>query len=119
MKKIIFVVDDSETNLFTAEAALGGNYSVVTISSGKKALALLEKIKPQVILLDINMPEMDGFEVLKQIKSDTRFNMIPVIFLTAETDTDVEATGYELGVVDFIPKPFTALSLLERVSAHI
>ena len=119
MDKIIFVVDDSDTNLETAEAALEEHYDVITIPSGKKAIELLEKIKPHLILMDIEMPEMSGFDVLDSIKSNEEHQDIPIIFLTAMVNPDVETKALEMGVVDFITKPFSTPVLLNRVRLHI
>ena len=119
MKRTIFVVDDSLSNLTMAADALGSHYAVRTIPSGKKTIELLEKIKPDLILLDIEMPEMDGFDVLKYLKSSHKFKDIPVIFLTAKNDFPTEATALEMGVVDFISKPFNPAVLVNRIKHHI
>jgi len=118
-KKTVFIVDDSVTNLAMASDALKSTYTVRTIPSGKKTLDLLEKIKPDIFLLDIEMPDMNGFEVLRYLKNDERFSDIPVIFLTAKTDFDTEIQALELGVVDFIGKPFNPAVLFNRVKHHI
>jgi putative two-component system response regulator len=117
--KTIFVVDDSDTNLSMAEAVLEESYRVMTMPSAVKMLDLLEKIIPDLILLDIEMPEMDGFEALKRLKSESAWSEIPVIFLTARIDSAVEARGFEMGVVDFITKPFSAPVLLNRMKTHL
>jgi len=119
MKKIIFVIDDNISNLILSEEALNPYYTVRTIPSGKKALKVLEKVKPDLILLDIEMPEMDGFEVLKYLKSEERFKDIPVIFLTGKTDFATEEEALKQGVVDFITKPFNPAVLLRRIKHHI
>ncbi|MCL2616621.1 MAG: response regulator [Defluviitaleaceae bacterium] len=119
MAKTIFVIDDIHTNLYTAEQALGDLYNVITIPSGKKALSILQKIRPQLILLDIDMPEMDGFEVLEHLKSSQEYRDIPVIFLTGAIEPQTEARGYEMGVVDFITKPFSNESLLSRIKPYV
>lgn len=119
MDKTVFVVDDIGTNLSVTKAVLDSHYSIVTISSGKKALALLEKITPNLILLDIDMPEMDGFEVMEKLQEQERFMKIPVIFLTAIIDKDVEDKGRKMGAVDFITKPFSAPVLLDKVHSHV
>ena len=119
MKKTIFVVDDSASNLTLATDALSPHYTVMTFSSGEKALAPLGKIKPDIILLDIEMPEMDGFEVLDYLKSNESLKDIPVIFLTSKTDFDTEVIALEKGVVDFMGKPFNPAVLLNRISHHI
>ncbi|MCL2009636.1 MAG: response regulator [Synergistaceae bacterium] len=118
MQKTIFVVDDSGTNLSTAEEALEEHYRVITLSSAAKMFKILEKVKPDLILLDIEMPEMDGFEAMEQLKSSEYHANIPVIFLTGLTDSDNEAYGIELGAVDFITKPFSAPALLNCVNIH-
>ncbi|MCL2617497.1 MAG: response regulator [Defluviitaleaceae bacterium] len=119
MEKVIFVVDDSVTNLVATEAALGKHHTVMTIPTGKKAISLLEKVKPDLILLDIEMPEMDGFQVLEYLKSDGRFADIPVIFLTAMHDARTEIKALEMGVADFMTKPFSEPVLLNRIRLHI
>ena len=119
MQKTIFVVDDNDTNLATAEEALEEYYRVLTLPSASKMFALLEKIKPDLILLDIAMPEMDGFEALRRLKSSSTHVDIPVIFLTGMTDASIEVSGFQLGVVDFITKPFSAPVLLNRIKTHL
>ena len=119
MKKTIFVVDDSDTGLLKAEEALEEHYNVMTLPSGEKMFSLLEKVIPDLILLDIEMPEMDGFEALKKLKTYNEYKNIVVIFLTARIDPDTEAYGLELGAVDFITKPFTKLVLLNRIRTHV
>ena len=117
--KTIFVVDDSDTNLSMAEAVLEDQYRVMTMPSASKMFDLLEKVIPDLVLLDIEMPVMDGFETLKKLKSDGRWTDIPTIFLTGRNDSEVEARGFELGAVDFITKPFSAPVLLNRIKTHL
>jgi len=117
--KTIFIVDDSDTNLSMAEAALEDSYRVMTMASAEKMFDLLEKITPDLILLDIEMPQMDGFEALKKLKSEDRWSDIPVMFLTGRTDADVEVHGFEMGAVDFVTKPFSAPVLLNRINTHL
>jgi len=117
--KTIFIVDDSDTNLKKAREALKDNYRVMTLPSAVKMFALLEKVKPDLILLDIEMPEMDGFEALTQLKGNAAQANIPVVFLTSMSDPAVEARGFELGVIDFITKPFSAPVLLNRIKTHL
>jgi len=119
MSKIIFVVDDSLTNLSAAEAALEDYYTVMTIPSGERAISLLDKVKPDLILLDIEMPEMSGFDVLSYIKYNERFKDIPVIFLTAMLDEKIEIKALQMGIVDFITKPFSTPVLLNRIRLHL
>jgi len=117
--KTIFAVDDSDTNLSMAKKALEDRYRVFTMPSAVKMFALLEKITPDIILLDIEMPDMNGFEALLYLKSSSSYKDIPVIFLTGYTDDTVEANGFELGVVDFITKPFSTHVLLNRIKTHL
>jgi len=115
MEKTIFVVDDNDTNLLMAEQALEGQYNVMTLPSAEKMFALLPKVTPDLILLDIGMPGMDGFEALQRLKADQGLASIPVIFLTGMSDATVEARGLELGAFDFITKPFSVPVLLHRI----
>jgi len=119
MDKIIFVVDDKDTNLFEAKRALTDSYRVMTLPSAAKMFSLLEKVSPDLILLDIKMPEMDGIEALKILKENPEYSKIPVIFLTGMNDVETEVMGFQLGVVDFITKPFSAPVLLNRVKTHL
>ncbi|MCL2603930.1 MAG: response regulator [Defluviitaleaceae bacterium] len=119
MKKTIFVVDDNDTNLAIAKDVLKEYYRVMTLPSAEKMFAMLEKVMPDLILLDIEMPETDGFAALASLKANTGYADIPVIFLTAMTDTEVEARGFQLGVIDFIIKPFSAPVLLNRIKTHL
>ena len=117
--KTIFVVDDSDTNLSMAENALEDLYCVMTLPSAAKMFTLLEKVTPDLILLDIEMPEMNGFEALQQLKTHDTYSSIPVIFLTGLTDVSIEVQGFELGAIDFIAKPFSAPVLLNRIKTHL
>jgi len=119
MHKKIFVVDDCDTNLAKAKQALEGQYSVFTLPSAAKMFALLEKVKPDLILLDIEMPEVNGYEALKKIKANPRTSSIPVIFLTGNTDEQSELEGFGMGAMDYIYKPFTEAQLLNRVSSQV
>jgi len=117
--KTVFVVDDSDTNLMTAEESLEDYYQVMTIPSAAKMFVFLEKFVPDMILLDIQMPEMNGFEALERLKTNPTYADIPVIFLTGYIDDDVKARSRELGAVDIITKPFSASALLERIETHL
>jgi len=119
MPKIIFVVDDNDINLSVAKEALKEQYRVMTLPSAAKMFALIEKIMPDLILLDIEMPEIDGFEALRRLKENSAQADIPVIFLTSMTDAAVEVRGFEMGVVDFITKPFSAPVLINRIKTHL
>ena len=119
MQKMIFVVDDNDTNLIMASEALEERYRVMTLPSAERMFAILRKIIPDLILLDIEMPDIDGFEALRRLKENELYADIPVMFLTSMTDAAVEARGFELGVVDFIGKPFSAPVLLNRIKTHL
>ena len=116
--KTIFVVDDNNVNLLIAKETLSQHYNVFTLSSAAFMFELLENVSPDLILLDIVMPEMNGFEALMKLKSDTRYAGIPVIFLTSKTDASSEAYGFALGVADYISKPFSKSVLLDRIKTH-
>ena len=119
MQKTIFLVDDNATNLTMAEEALADKYRVIALSSAVKMFKALEKFKPDLILLDIEMPKMTGFDAMKILQSNDSYAEIPVIFLTGRDDPASEALGIELGAVDFIMKPFTAPVLLNRIKNHL
>jgi len=113
------MVDDDITNLNVARNNLAGAYSIVTVPSGEKLFSLLEKISPSLILLDIEMPVMNGYEVMKKLKSDEKTAHIPVIFLTAKIDPASEVEGLNLGAVDYITKPFSRELLIKRIDLHL
>ena len=117
--KTIFVVDDNDVNLTKAKRALEGHYRVLTVPSADKMFNLIKKITPDLILLDIEMPEMDGFAALQKMKESEDLEKIPVVFLTASNDDDVEAKGFKMGAVDFITKPFSPSVLLNRLETHL
>ena len=117
--KTIFIVDDNTINLHAAKEVLSDEYKVITLSSAFLMFEFLDNVVPDLILLDIMMPELDGFGALKRLRDDKRYTKIPVIFLTSKNDADTEALGFEMGVVDFISKPFSGPVLLNRVKAHL
>jgi putative two-component system response regulator len=117
--KTIFAVDDSDTNLSLAKKALEEYYRILTMPSATKMFTLLEKVTPDLILLDIEMPELNGVDAFQKLKADTTFGRIPVIFLTGRNDTAIEARCFELGAVDFITKPFSAPVLLNRIKTYL
>jgi putative two-component system response regulator len=118
MKKI-FIVDDNSTNLMAAKTALDATYETYAMPSAARMFRLLEKITPDLILLDVDMPETDGFEAMRALKSDERLKSVPVIFLTAKNDADTEIRGFEMGALDFINKPFSPPVLIRRIETHI
>ena len=117
--KTIFVVDDNNINLVAADETLSDSYNVFTFASAMTMFEVLNDIIPDLILLDILMPDIDGFEALKRLKADMQYAQIPVIFLTSKNDANTEARGFEMGAVDFIFKPFSAPVLLNRIKAHL
>ena len=119
MQKSIFVVDDNAVNLAIARDALKEQYRVRTLPSAAKMFEMLAKFTPDLILLDIEMPDMDGFEALSILKEKAVTASIPVIFLTSLTDETVEAKGFQMGVIDFVSKPFSIPVLLNRIKTHL
>ncbi|MCL2101007.1 MAG: response regulator [Fibromonadales bacterium] len=117
--KTILIVDDNATNLAMAKQDLGEHYQTLTLSSAEKMFALFKKIKPDLILLDIEMPEMDGFAAIEKLKANESTANIPVIFLTVYTDAEMESKGLSLGAVDFVGKPFSPDVLLSRIANHL
>jgi len=117
--RTIFIVDDSDINLFLVKTTLKGLYKTYALPSASKMFNLISKIMPDLILLDVEMPEMNGYEAIQILKSDENLKHIPVIFLTARNDSESEIKAFELGAVDFISKPFTAPVLIKRIETHI
>jgi putative two-component system response regulator len=115
----IMLVDDNMTSLAMGKNILQEQYTVYTIPSGAKLFEILTKITPDVILLDVEMPGMDGFEVIKKLKENQRTSDIPVIFLTSRNDTNNELTGLSLGAIDYIFKPFSPPLLTKRIENHL
>ena len=118
-KKNIILVDDDPTNLTIGSNTLGNDYDVITLNSGERLLKLLEKKIPDMILLDVDMPDMNGYETIVKIKSNKNLEHIPIIFLTAKSDTDSELEGLSLGATDYITKPFSPPLLLKRINMHL
>jgi putative two-component system response regulator len=118
-RQIVFLVDDNMANLTAGKTMLKDYYDVFSMPSAKKLFEILEKKTPDLILLDIEMPEMDGYDTLKYLKADIKFRDIPVIFLTARTDPGSELEGLSLGAIDYISKPFSPPLLLKRLENHL
>lgn len=118
-KKIILIVDDDRMNLVTAQNLLTEEYKIVGVNSGKQAFKYLEKHTPDLILLDIFMPEIGGFDVMKQLQENEDWRKIPVIFLTADRKSETETECFRLGAYDFITKPFEPTVMLNRVRRTI
>ena len=117
--KTIFIVDDSDTNLVAAEEALEDHFKVMTLPSAYKMFSLLEKITPDLILLDIEMPEMNGFEALEKLKASNLWSNIPIIFLTGTINAEIQEKSSKLGAVGIVTKPFSAPILLNHINNHI
>ena len=117
--KTIFIVDDIMHNLAEAQKALNDFYSIIALSSAVEMFEALKTIRPDLILLDIIMPDIDGIDALKLLKADVHYTDIPVILLTGMNDGATEAYGFELGAVDFISKPFTKPVLFNRIKTHL
>ena len=109
------MVDDVSTNLICATQVLRPQYEVSTAKSGRQALLMLNEMTPDLIMLDINMPVMDGYEVFEKLKANPEWASIPVVFLTAESDMTKEIKGLEMGAMDFIRKPFDPDVMKTRV----
>ncbi|BFM48043.1 HD domain-containing phosphohydrolase [Marinomonas sp. THO17] len=118
MKRVL-IVDDVPRNIDLLREILSEHYQVQVAKSGRAALDIIAHKTPDIILLDVMMPEMNGFEVCEIIKSNPETADIPVIFLTAVTDVENEIKGFEVGCVDFITKPITPITTLSRVETHL
>jgi putative two-component system response regulator len=116
MNKHILIVDDNKANLTMAREALKEEYDINLVISGAQALQFLSKKTTDLILLDINMPEMNGIETMQKMKENPLWSKIPVIFLTADTNIDTEMECLDLGAVDFIAKPFVPKIMLSRIA---
>jgi putative two-component system response regulator len=110
-KAVILAVDDTPENLDVVKGALSADYIIRAAINGRIALKIAEKQLPDLILLDIMMPGMDGYEVCEKLKSNTRTAGIPVVFLSGAHDDSSQAKAFELGAVDFITKPINGLVL--------
>lgn len=118
--KLILVVDDTPLNISVITGALKDTYRTKVATSGAKALAIAAgEEKPDLILLDVMMPEMDGYEVCRRLKADPTTREIPVIFLTAQTDAEDETRGFQVGAVDYVHKPFSPAVMKARVHTHL
>lgn len=119
-KPLVLMVDDNPHNLrILTEMMEENGYETIVALSGKKALELVTIEKPDLILLDVKMPEMDGYEVCRILKADSLTRDIPVIFITVQSDVDDVIKGFESGAVDYISKPFNILELQMRTKTHL
>ena len=118
-RETIIIVDDDDINLTVGQNALSDLYTVYTAQSGRELFILLDRILPDLILLDIDMPAMDGYEVIKELKNSKKTEHIPVIFLTGKIEPENEVKGLSMGAVDYITKPFSRALLIKRIDLHI
>jgi len=119
-KPFILIVDDSPKNIQVLGNVLGkAGYEISFATSGKQAFSIIDSVQPDLILLDIMMPEIDGYKVCEKLKSKSETKDIPIIFLTVKTDSEDIVKGFKSGAVDFISKPFSYVELLARVKTHI
>ena len=119
-RKTLLLVDDAPANIQVANSILKDEYRVRVATSGAKALELVKvKPVPDLILLDVEMPEMDGYEVCRRLKADPETREIPVIFLTGKTEAEDETRGFSVGAVDYIHKPFSPAVVKARVQTHL
>ena len=116
LPKKIIVVDDNASNLSIVRHLLKPVYEVFPAPSAYKLFEMLEEFSPDLILLDINMPEMNGFEAIVVLKKNPEFKNIPVIFLTARDDDASAEKGVDLGAIDYVTRPFSGPLLLRRIS---
>ncbi len=116
---LILAVDDTEENLDILVELLGESYNVSVAIDGPSALELIEEELPDLVLLDIMMPGMDGYEVCRKLKENADTALVPVIFLTAKNEPEDIVKGFETGAVDYVPKPFNAVELLARVKTQL
>ena len=115
----VLIVDDTETNVDILVDTLGEDYDIAVAMDGESALEIAEEDLPDLILLDIMMPDMDGYEVCKRLKDNPETADIPVIFLSALTGADEKQKGLELGAVDFLTKPFNPSEIQDKVKEHL
>jgi sigma-B regulation protein RsbU (phosphoserine phosphatase) len=119
-KKLVLIVDDAPANIQVVHSILKDDFKIRVATSGAKALDLVKaKPQPDLILLDVTMPEMDGYEVCGILKATPDARDIPVIFLTGKTEADDETRGFEAGAVDYIHKPFSPAVVKARVHTHL
>ena len=114
-RKTIIVVDDNSTNLLACKNILKPFYEVYPVPSAAKMLKLMEHVKPDLILLDVEMPDINGYEAASMLKEKDAFKEIPIIFLTARNDPVSEKVGLNLGAADYLSKPIVGDQLIERI----
>ncbi|MDR2924263.1 MAG: response regulator [Treponema sp.] len=118
-KPLVILVDDNPANLRIGKNVLSEKFTIATAPSADKMFSLLENNIPAMILLDVDMPEMNGYEAIKILKSKPQTQDIPVIFVTGRAESDDELAGLSLGAIDYITKPFQPSLLLKRIEVHL
>ncbi len=119
MKKRILIVDDTETVLMFEKMMLAGEYDVRVAKTGKEALRSVAESRPDIVLLDIVMPEMDGISTCRQLKSDPATREIPVIIVTTKGETEKVEAAFTAGCNDYLTKPINRLNLLEKINEFL
>lgn len=119
MQKTILIVDDTDTNIHVLMELLDDKYDILASLNGYDALEIINEEHIDLILLDIMMPEIDGFELCKKLKENPKTKDIPIIFITAKADEDSIEKAYEVGGIDYITKPFKAREVLSRINTHL
>jgi PAS domain S-box-containing protein len=118
-QKTILIVDDTDTNIHILIELLDDKYDILASLNGHDAIEIINEEQIDLILLDIMMPEIDGYEVCKRLKENSKTKDIPIIFITAKTDEESIKKAYEVGGVDYITKPFKAIEVLSRINTHL
>lgn len=118
-RQTIMLVDDNQVNLNMGKNMLKDFYEVYALPSAERLFKFLETVTPDLILLDVAMPNMNGFDIIKILKANAQYAGIPIIFVTAKTDEMNELEGLALGAVDYVAKPFSAAILLKRIENHL
>ena len=115
----VLAVDDQPANLELLRGILSDTYTLAFAKSGKQALEAVQRHRPDLILLDIMMPGMDGYDVCRRLKADSELSQIPVIFVTSLGEEEDETKGFDVGGVDYVTKPYSAAVVRARVRTHI
>ncbi|MBF0499793.1 MAG: response regulator [Candidatus Riflebacteria bacterium] len=118
-KPLVLIVDDTSDNISLLASILGTDYEIAIATNGTQALEMVGDTPPNLILLDVMMPDIDGYEVCRRLKKNMATHMIPVIFLTAKSEVDDIVRGFDAGGVDYVTKPFQTAELKARVKTHI
>jgi len=119
MKKLIILVDDNPANLRIGKNVLGGKYTIATAPSAEKLLFLLRTTEPDLILLDVDMPDIDGYQTISILKTRPQTRHIPVIFLTSRSGEADKSIGFNLGAADYLNKPYEPEYLIDRIERQL